>query len=193
MTAFKHDEIQQMRTMEGWSRDQESDHLRQTRIADFISSLAQVANDLLEMRKAHLVTYGHRNIVQNMSNVGFDNRRWMDQLEDQIRQHSIRTFGEDIFMPGDPAKLLASTVPPESPELGMSDLREFIKAYFPDLNTDSSPDQIAEMFGLDVTRCRHPFGRAVKGIFAQFILESFGPPVDPIESPTLPPEGPELG
>lgn len=75
----------------------------------------------------------------------------------------------------------------------MSDLREFIRKYFRNLNTDSSPDQIAEMFGLDVTRCRHPFGRAVKGIFAQFILESFGPPVDSIESPALPPEGSELG
>lgn len=192
MTAFDHDKFQQMRTMEGWSRDQENDHHRQTRIADFISSLAQVANDLLEMRKAHLVTYGHRNIAQNMSNVGFDNRRWMDQLEGQIRQHSIRTFGEDIFMPGDPAKLSSPALPLESTNK-MSDLREFVKTYFPDLKTDSSPDQIAEMFGLDVTRCPHPFGHAVKGIFAQFMVESFGPPVESIASPSLPPKSPELG
>jgi hypothetical protein len=113
MTAFKHDEIQQMRTMEGWSRDQESDHLRQTRIANFIESLALVAHDLLRTRNAYLLTYGQGNIAKNLSSVGFDHSRHMDQLECEIRQHSIRTFGEDIFMPGDPAKLLASIVPPE--------------------------------------------------------------------------------
>ena len=202
MTAFKHDEIQQMRTMEGWSRDQESDHLRQTRIANFILSLASVANDLLRLRNAHLLSYGESNIHRDMSQEDFEHKQCMFRIEAMIRQHSIREFGQDIFTPGNPAKLSSPALPPEGLQLGettisdsskMSDLREFIRTYFPDLKTDSSPDQIAEMFGLDVTRCPHSFGRAVKGIFAQFMLESFGPPVDPIESPTLPPESAELG
>ena len=75
----------------------------------------------------------------------------------------------------------------------MSDPREFIKTHFPDLKKDSSPDQIAEMCGLHVTPCDHPFAGAIKSIFAQFMLELFGPPVDSIKSPTLPPEGPQLG
>jgi hypothetical protein len=117
MAAINYDEIQKMRTMEGWSREQESDHLRQTRIANFILSLAQAANDLLRLRNAHLITYGQGNIARNMydmSNVGFDHSRHMNQLECEIRQHSIRTFGEDIFMPRDPAKLSSTTLSPEN-------------------------------------------------------------------------------
>ena len=118
MTAIDHDKIQQIRTMEGWSRDQESDHLRQTRIANFIESLALVAHELLKLRNARLLTYGQGNIAKDLSSVGFDHSRYMDQLECEIRQHSIRTFGEDIFMPGDPAKLSSPALPPEGSELG---------------------------------------------------------------------------
>jgi hypothetical protein len=106
MAAFDHDKIQQMRTMEHWSKDQKSDYDRQTRIAKFILSLAQVANDLLRLRR----NCGHYPDATTSS--------LMAEMEKSIRQHSIGTFGKDIFEPGDPTELRAPTLPPEGPKLG---------------------------------------------------------------------------
>jgi hypothetical protein len=118
MSACDHDEIQQIRTMEGWSREQESDHLRQTRIANFILSLARAANHLLRLRNAHLLSYGESNIERDMSQEDFERKQCMFRIEAMIRQHSIREFGEDIFLPTNPAKLLSPTLPPEGPQRG---------------------------------------------------------------------------
>jgi hypothetical protein len=106
MAAFDHDRIQQMRTMEHWSKDQESDYDRQTRIAKFILSLAQVANDLLRLRR-NCGPYPDATTSSLMA-----------QMEKSIRQHSIGTFGKDVFEPGDPTELRSPTLSPEGPQLG---------------------------------------------------------------------------
>lgn len=117
MSNLENDKIQCARVMEVWARDQDSDHHRQTRIASFILSLAQIANDLMRLRNAHLISYGDGNTAQGMSEIGFRNRHVMDKLEFLIRQHSVRTFGEDIFRPGDPRSVRALPTP-ESSQLG---------------------------------------------------------------------------
>jgi hypothetical protein len=140
MSAFDHNRIQQMRTMEVWSELQEHDHHRQTRIANFILSLSQLANDLHRLRNMYLLRYGERNINEDGSEIAFETRQAMGRMEVMIRAHSIRTFGEDIFLPGKPDDIRdignptkssrefyndllntlypSPTLPPEGPQLG---------------------------------------------------------------------------
>jgi hypothetical protein len=169
MAAFDHDKIQQMRTMEHWSKDQESDYDRQTRIAKFILSLAQVANDLLRLRR-NCGPYPDATTSSLMA-----------EMEKSIRQHSIRTFGKDIFEPGDPTELRSPTLPPEGPHLARSNLGCFIKTYFPKAE-----------FGMDIaafaarTRADRNNHFLDSTSLAELVLKK-----DP--SPALPPEGPQQG
>jgi hypothetical protein len=100
MTAIEHDNFQQKRTMVIWSEDQEFDHHRQMRIANFVMSLAKVANDLAKLRNTFVLNYGYQNSPPNMTEEAFQAKQAMDEMESMIRRHSIRTFGEDIFLPG---------------------------------------------------------------------------------------------
>jgi hypothetical protein len=167
MAAFDHDRIQQMRTMEHWSKDQESDHHRQIRIATFILSLSQLANDLHRLRR----NCGHYPDATTSS--------LMAAMEKSIRQHSIGTFGKDIFEPGDPTELRSPTLPPEGPHLARSNLGCFIKTYFPKAE-----------FGMDIaafaarTRADRNNHFLDSTSLAELVLKK-----DP--SPTLPPEGPQ--
>lgn len=99
MTAVEHDKFQQKRTMVIWSEEQEFDHHRQMRIARFLLSLAQVANDLAKLRNTFMLNYGYHNSPPNMTYEAFQAKQAMDEIESMIRRHSIRTFGEDIFLP----------------------------------------------------------------------------------------------
>jgi hypothetical protein len=105
MKAVEHDKFQRMRTIEMWSEDQEIDHHRQMRIANFIMSLAKVANDLAKLRNTFVLNYGCINSPTNMTDEAFQAKQAMDEMESMIRRHSIRTFGEDIFMPGNPTEI----------------------------------------------------------------------------------------
>jgi hypothetical protein len=116
MAAFDHDKIQEMRTMENWSELQEDDHHRQMRIAKFILSLARVANDLQALRHSYSIIHSARASTQAQVQGSFNARQAMDELEFMIRQHSIQTFGKDIFLPGDPTELRSPTLPPEGPQ-----------------------------------------------------------------------------
>jgi hypothetical protein len=100
MTAVEHDKFQQKRTMVIWSEDQEFDHHRQMRIANFIMSLAKVSSELANLRNRFMLNYGYQNSPPNMTDEAFHAKQAMDEIESMIRRHSIRTFGEDIFMPG---------------------------------------------------------------------------------------------
>ena len=163
MAAFDHDRIQQMRTMEVWTELQEDDHHRQTRIANFILSLSQLANDLHRLRNMYLLRYGERNINEDGSEIAFETRQAMGQMEVIIRAHSIRTFGEDIFLPGNPDDIRDIGKPTKSPREFYNDL----------LNTlGRSLDEM-------------PFRESV--VYKPNLVPEHYP------SPTLPPEGPQLG
>jgi hypothetical protein len=140
MAAFDHDKIQQMRTMEVWSKDQESDHHRQIRIATFILSLSQLANDLHRLRNMYLLRYGERNITQDGSDIAFETRQAMGRMEVMIRAHSIRTFGEDIFLPGNPADIRDIGKPTKSPREFYNDLLDTLGRSL-DEPTKSVPEQ----------------------------------------------------
>lgn len=108
----EHDKFLSARTMEGWARDQESDHYRQTRIANFVLSVSQVAHDLLRLRNAFQVAHSNRD--DNKESTAC--KEAMDYMEGTIRRRSIETFGEDIFQPGDPRSI--ATPSPHGPKVG---------------------------------------------------------------------------
>jgi len=164
MAAFDHDKIQQMRTMEAWSELQEDDHHRQTRIANFILSLSQLANDLHRLRNMYLLRYGERNITQDGSEIAFETRQAMGKMEVMIRAHSIRTFGEDIFLPGNSVEIRDIGKPTKS-------TREFYNDILDTLGR--SLDQMPVR--------KSPMDEPTKSVPEQY------------QSPTLPPEGPQLG